>query len=384
MKKQVLLIVHHYPPIYRSEGHVRRAKSINNFLKKSGFDVYIISLFSVSGKSDMECKSGRFTDKLRHFIMYCYVRFVLDQALMFRRKYYEEARRYIIERGVENVIISSPPHSLQLVGFDLKREFGNRVNLIVDYRDSWNTTAVFRRKYNIFLNFYWKRVEKNILRSADSLTSVSHPICEKVRDMLEKDVKAKTIMTGFNIERRPKGNITGRGEYMKIGYFGHLSKNCLFHRDPDRILRAFSEADMPIELYFYGKISLSPRYKRVFVYKEVNPDQALKIMLQMDMLLMIHTESRGSDEVIQGKLFEYMLAERPVLLMGIPGMEAERIIREEGIGYFADSREISDMVSVIKNLYSLWKEDGLIKYSIENLQKYDREKQFSEFLKLLR
>src|SRR5690554_8223668 len=43
----------------------------------------------------------------------------------------------IAKEDIYNVITTSPPHSVQLIGLKLKTQLKNKINWIVDFRDPW-------------------------------------------------------------------------------------------------------------------------------------------------------------------------------------------------------------------------------------------------------
>ena len=54
------------------------------------------------------------------------------------------------------------------------------------------------------------------------------------------------------------------------------------------------------------------------------------------MLLLLEIDSKETRAILPGKLYEYMMAERPVLAIGPKGSDIEQLLKESGSGsYFA-------------------------------------------------
>ena len=119
------------------------------------------------------------------------------------------------------------------------------------------------------------------------------------------------------------------------------------------------------------------------IHGSVNHTTALREMARMDVLVMLYTGNLGSDEVVSGKLFDYMLTGRPILVIGPKNMEATRIILKKGIGYWADFNSIFSLQSTLETIYDDWRHERLQSYPLEHVAEFDRDKQYSKFLPML-
>ena len=60
---------------------------------------------------------------------------------------------------IDTVIVSSPPHSSQIISLLLKVIFKDKIFLVVDYRDGWNTFDIFKES-NFVKRSLSEKVEK--------------------------------------------------------------------------------------------------------------------------------------------------------------------------------------------------------------------------------
>ncbi len=174
---------------------------------------------------------------------------------------------------------------------------------------------------------------------------------------------------------------------LRIGHFGRLRENETI-RNPDRLFEAVEGLKDSVRLILYGDVSVSDRWKErlgevVEFRGVVSHEEALREMQRMDVLLLYHSEREGSKEVVTGKLFEYMLAGRPILVLGPPHMEAAELVRRERIGYTTDLFDPKAVDSTLRSILDLRREGNLVRYDIESLKHYSRQHQYSKILPLL-
>lgn len=281
-----------------------------------------------------------------------------DLGLFMVFKYYREASRLIEAGGVGSVIVSTPPHSMQLVGGLLKRKFGDRIKVVADYRDSWNASTIFAREGRM-ASYISRRLEHFSLSNADLVTFVSNPMITKMCALfpgLNLEDKSMLVMNGYAgevcdyLERLDSSPL-------KIGHFGMADDDPDGYRNIEPLLNSVKKANAQgasLQLIFYGLLRLSrvslDDYPFVQVYDAVSHKDAIKIMQDMDFLLILHTDPSNSDEVIPGKFFDYVQARRPMLCFSPANMEAARMIRGNDLGVWVDSESLDDSVEALLGL----------------------------------
>jgi glycosyltransferase involved in cell wall biosynthesis len=312
-----------------------------------------------------------------------------DVGIFFVGKFIREGARLVRQHGIRNVLVTSPPPSMLLSGYALKKKFGDRINFIVDYRDSWTSRFEVARKKSNLLNRLNRRLEKRVLQKADHFTYVSRPMMEALLPHID-GLRSKSIlvMNGFDEKMfHPEKIQDTDRNCLRIGHFGRLIVTDT-HKNPERLFRSIERCRGKIKLCLYGDVLIPENWKEILsgiveCRGTVPHEEALREMQKMDVLLLYHTEREGSKEVVTGKLFEYMLARRPILVMGPPDMEAAEIVRKERIGYTVDLFDPTAVEAALQNVYTLWKEGMLIRYDIANLKQYSRQNQYSKILPLL-
>jgi len=107
-------------------------------------------------------------------------------------------------------------------------------------------------------------------------------------------------------------------------------------------------------------------------------------MREMDLLAFFHTEKLGSDEVVSGKIFDYILARRPILIIGPRDMEAVRIVDEYSLGYWMDPFSPDHMESGLQLIFEDWKNNHFPSLSGIDVSVFSRSGQYKKVLGLLR
>ncbi len=421
--KKILLIAWDFIPFSPRLGSVIRVVTLANFLYRNNYQVYIITskchiskyfgyekivdnfnIISIEDRfkyhgikqpqnNTQNLKSETIGNKIKSNIKLIIKDFVVpDFGIFILRDYIKIASNLIENKQINNVIISSPPHSMQLIGWKLKKKFGNKINLIVDYRDSWNTRYQFTPK-NFISKFLSQNLERQVLKKCDHFIYVSRPILDKITKLYSLNLEEKSclVMNGFSdialsIE---KTNYYKPNDKLSIGYFGSLSDDSKSSKDISFLLD-FIQANQNIvlsqnlEFNFYGSINIKKydlkKYKQIHVHNNLDHKLALNEMIKMDFLLIIYSCFQDSDEVVTGKLFDYILAKKPIICIGPIDMEAKKIIKKYNLGINISLDNYDDLKNKMQNLNTL--KDNF--NSCLDISIFHRDIQYNKILSLLR
>ena len=432
MKKKVLIIIREFIPYSLSIGSCMRVIKMAEFFAQNGMEVFILSgkgqkisyfgyenlinkvkviyvpdtlifyLTSMS-KSLHETKFNTSDTKkanvvkrfianfMKYFQGFVNEIFVPDVFVCTNHSYYKKTSEIIENEKIKNVIISSPNHSIQLVGLLLKKKYGDKINLIVDYRDSWNGTGIFKKKLYPFqlINEY---LEKKVLKNMDYFTYAVPLILKKINEKyFDITKKSLLVMNGYDENINVSGNFNkdNKNDVLTIGHFGSISDNPYNNfRNPELFFKALLKFNRKIKLCFYGSVTISKKWQDKMndileIGENLSHTEALKMMQKMDVLLMVHSKIDGGDEPIPAKFFEYILVEKPILLVGPNNMEIGKMIKKDGLGYVMDIYSEQDMLNKTDIIYRYWETDKLVKYNKENFKKYSRQKQYKKILEIL-
>ncbi len=416
--KKILIITKNFPPYSTSIGGMTRMLKLAEFLILKGYEVFflcakgrfisyygyrdLLSRLNITYISDpfqridnKSSSSDSLGSKIKSKKFQKFKRLVKDfiipdKGILFIHRYLISALRNINYYKIHNVIISSPPFSLQIVGLALKAILKSRINLIIDYRDGWNVSKIFKKK-NKIANKISKYIEKYILVKADKILCATEPMLMKINEnILSISNKSLLVMNGFDEKMIiPNNGLQIKKDYMNIGYFGGISDKHGSYRDPTLFLEALLILNLNIRISFWGNISLLNIWKeklgdKLEIHAPVDHFEALELMKQYDLLLVVHTEKEDSDEVATGKIFDYFSALKPVLIIGPDDMLARSLVIENRIGYYANCYDLQEIKATLEKIYNYWKTNSLIKYNYDRIEIFSRQKQFEKIISILR
>ena len=149
---------------------------------------------------------------------------------------------------IDLVITTSPPHSSQLIGMELKRRTG--IQWIADFRDPWTDVFYYNELgHSFFSRALDRRYEKHVLQRADMLITVGEEMKRQLGNRLKalgSNSPVHTIFNGFDerdfqsLERvTPSKSESYEGKRIfEIVYTGTISES---YR-PDVFFQAVEEA----------------------------------------------------------------------------------------------------------------------------------------------
>ena len=277
------------------------------------------------------------------------------------------------------VITTSPPHSTQLIGLRLKKEFPE-IKWIADLRDPWTDIYYYDKFYPTFLSkFIDKRFEKIVLKDADTIITVGESLkrlfSKKVRDI---SGKVTVITNGYDEEDFEGADAKKPGEFT-ISYIGTLS-GAYPVRGFIAALNVLTEKGISFRLKFTGVVSREQKELIISTVGITNVEfisfsahsTAVKNMLDSTALLLIIPDHQSSRSIITGKLFEYLASGNPVICLGPVDGDAAGILQETGHGKtfdYNDSEGISEYLIFLSSNPELTEKISPTIYSRENLVK---------------
>jgi len=191
-------------------------------------------------------------------------------------------------------------------------------------------------------------VERVTLRSADLIVTVSEVLVQSLAARHRTNVAL--VRNGIPPKTAPNGGMhtdSFDSSLFNIVHTGNLYQG---RRDTSLLFEVISSDRSTfsgIRLHFYGQDceharSLSVKYRmedQVQFHGMVPRGLAVASQRRADALLL----ALGNDEmeagIVTGKLFEYLAADRPILVTGFGGSEASKIVAETGRGTRVDSAE---------------------------------------------
>lgn len=293
--------------------------------------------------------------------------------------------------GPVTVITSGPPHSIHLVGKRIKRAY-RQIKWILDYRDSWNGTSLFRKK-NSLLQKINERMERECLNKADHLAYISAPMLPKAEEIARSTLQNKATLIANGYDERLQLTAVPQPSpscaVLRIGYFGALDQGHGSYRDPGVLYAALDTLpDGTIQFVVHGPSALDQTWASLLGDKLHNGGKlahadAIEKMTQMDALLLLHTRDEGADEVVTGKVFEYISTGLPIISVGPRGMAVNQLLRGDPAFHWVSHTDREGITSLFRSLIEN-KRNGQSQRRDETIiRSFSRTAQHEKFIELI-
>ncbi|MGB3152048.1 MAG: glycosyltransferase family 4 protein [Maribacter sp.] len=294
----------------------------------------------------------------------------------------------ILEKeGIETIITTGPPHSVHIIGYYLK-EF-KKVKWIADFRDPWTSIGYHKKlKLTTLAKNRHKELEHLVLNNADKIVVTSQTTKEEFQRITNRPITV--ITNGFDYIRPASVQLD---EKFTISHIGSM----LTGRNPKNLWKVLGElvqenqtlrTDLLVQ--FVGVVSdeVIASMKEFGLEKHINiidyvpHEEAIKYQLKSQVLLLAEINSEETRGIIPGKLFEYMVSERPILGIGPENWEVSQIVAETKTGAIFEHTSHFQLKNVLLNWFGQYQQKQLGVSSV-NINKYSRReltRKLSEYI----
>lgn len=313
--------------------------------------------------------------------------FIPDARFLWVNPSVKFLKKYIESNDIDTIITSGPPHSLHLIGLKLKESVP--VKWYADFRDPWTTIGYHKAlKLSSYADKKHKKLEKKVLDTADTIIVTSKTT--KAEFSLLTQTPIEVITNGYDIENVTKQPLDDKFSMAHIGSF-------LSDRNPTILWEVLAELITENDLFanhfqlkLIGKIS-QEILDSITSFKlnthstnlgYVSHSEAILHQRKSQVLLLIEIDSLETKSIIPGKLFEYMVSERPIIAIGPKDSDFADIITSTNTGVFFTYDEKQHLKRTIMSYFELYLEKKLHVHPI-GLQQYSRKSLTQQLSKLI-
>ncbi|TGV01609.1 glycosyltransferase family 4 protein [Flavivirga rizhaonensis] len=347
-----------------------------------------------SKKSSKTISKGIISDnKKQSFIekVMLYIRgnfFIPDARIGWVKPSVAYLSQYISENNVDAIITTGPPHSLHLIGLQLKERLG--VRWLADFRDPW-TTIGYHKQLKLTRSSKKKHIalEKQVLNTADQIIVTSFTTKKEFQQITNRPIEV--ITNGYDYEVTRAFDLDVK---FSIAHIGSL----LSKRNPDVLWKVLSDLRKEnndflkdFQLNFIGAVSeeVLKTIKEyglsdcVYELGYISHKEAIMFQKKSQVLLLVEIDSEETKCIIPGKLFEYMVSNRPIIAIGPKASDVEKIIKETNTGTYFNYDDYESLKTTILEYYKAFKGKNLQSYPI-GLQKYSRKQLTQQLATLIK
>jgi glycosyltransferase involved in cell wall biosynthesis len=268
---------------------------------------------------------------------------VPDASVVWAANAAPTAVRLVRREGIDVVITTSPPGSVNLVGAAVRRL--TRARWVADLRDSIASHPQRRRQIR-----GERLLARHVARHADAVVTASDAIAAEMQT-LGPPRRLEVIANGCDFEDF-EGLEYRPGDRLRVTHAGSF----FGRRDPRPFLEALAKADGDVMARFVGGFPSAYREyaqrlglaDRIEVVSHRSRAEVLALQRDSDALLLLIPENERG--VLSAKVFEYLAAERPILAVVPPDGEAAALIRGTGAGTVVAPDDVDGMAAVLSEL----------------------------------
>ncbi|MFA6571021.1 MAG: glycosyltransferase [Bacteroidota bacterium] len=298
------------------------------------------------------------------------------------------------EYRIDAIYSSSPPYTCSLIARNLKRR-EPRLPWVAGFRDPWRNFLSAAKRW--FLpDLFDIRMERSVFTEADAVECAWEGIIKDAMGKypLLKREKFHHVPNGFDSsdfpvieqKRNEKFTVTYTGSLYgrrnPLSFFTAIEKLISQNKiDPNELIIKFigrfgAEVHEMIENTSFRKSIESIPY--------MPHEESIKQLFLSDVLLLIVDEAKESEEIVPGKVYEYIGVKKPVIAIAPEESAIADLIKETKSGMIAHQTNIEKTCEIIEKYYSDWKTgNSTFAPDTEAINKYERREAAKQLAALL-
>jgi len=322
-----------------------------------------------------ESKKNNFLEKISVWVRGNF--FIPDARKFWIKPSVKFLKKYIIENKISTIITTGPPHSMHLIGLNLKRSTG--VKWIADFRDPWVNIDYYQ---DLMLtkssDNKHKMLEKQVIMGADKVIAIGDSMAAEFTKEYSKDVFV--IPNGFDPNDFTEQTDVAKNK-LYITHIGTLVKT----RNPIllwNVLKKMKDSQTPNFIEVRDSIESMGLLDSVEFIDYLPHSSIISYLKSSSLLLLVLNNTPNLKGILTGKLFEYLAARRPILCFGTHDGDAAKVILNTKSGNVFESRQSSELLRYINNMLVQYNSGG-IPNCIGEIDNYSREYQTDQLVEIL-
>jgi galactitol-specific phosphotransferase system IIB component len=314
--------------------------------------------------------------------------FIPDARFLWIKPSVSYLEKYIVENNIDTIITSGPPHSLHLIGLQLKQKLD--LKWFADFRDPWTTIGYHKSlRLSNYATQKHKLLERKVLNAADAIIVTSKTTKTEFEAITKKPIAVLT--NGYDIETIEPQKLDTKFSLAHIGSFLSERNPMILWEVLVELINDVPEFKSHLEIKLIGAVSQEVletisqfelnSYLNNLGY--ISHKEAIAHQRKSQVLLLIEIDSAETRSIIPGKLFEYMVSNRPIVAIGPMDSDFAEIIATTNTGVFFNYSEKMKLKSVILDFYNQFLQGRLHAKGV-GLQQYSRKNLTKELVNLIK
>lgn len=336
--------------------------------------------------------------------------FIPDARVFWVKPSVQFLEKYLKENKIDVVVTSGPPHSLHLIGLDLKKKLPD-LKWIADFRDPWTEISYYKHlKLTKSSDQKHRQLESDVFKNADITLATSYTdaenfrknganaVCitngfdEDVKMLNREDVKPSLGNSTTQLNNSTPSQLTSTAQFT-LSYIGVLEQL----RNPENLWKALDDLvktnldfSENFSLKFAGRVDDKILHEientglrnHISSLGYLSHDKAIEEMAKSSLLLITNFPNESSKGIIPGKIFEYLATGKQIISFGPNDADVSKILNETKAGKHFSYNDSEIIKSFILEKFELWK-NGSLSDNTQNIEQFSRKnltKKLSEIL----
>lgn len=324
--------------------------------------------------------------KLSNYIRANY--FIPDARMFWIRPSINYLEKYLRANPVDAVISTGPPHSVHRIGLGLKKRLDT--HWLADFRDPWTEIDYFHQlpltKSAIRKH---QKQEKEVLTTADCVVVVGETMR---KNYLKFNPNTQVLTNGYDGEKEQKA--MPLDTKFSITHIGLMNED----RNPYSLWKVLAEMVQEVagfaedlEIKLIGKVDAAvlSNIDELSLTQTINHidylphSEVQKYQRASQVLLLAVNKVPSAKGIITGKIFEYLLAKRPILAVGPEDGDLAGLLTETEAGTCFDFDNSEGLKASLLEMYKNYKNKTLTVAS-KHIEKYHRKEITGQLAALLK
>lgn len=307
--------------------------------------------------------------------------FIPDARMGWIKSAVTEGQEIIRKHDVQAIYSSSPPYTCSVIARNLKRKTG--LPWVAGFRDPWRGFLSAPKRWWL-PDWIDRRLERSVYRECDRMEVAWRGIA---KDFHEKyphidTQKVQHLPNGFDSADFPTVEVIEK-QVFTVTYTGSMYGK----RNPETFFEAVSGLvkagkidPAKIQLKFIGRFGAEVRAMfdhpvlrdSIEVHDYMPHAASVRHLFQSEALLMVVDDFKGNEEIVPGKVYEYMGSGKPIITLAPEGAVTE-VIEQTRSGRCARSQDIDAIADIFLDFYTQWENDTLgTDQKREEIERYER------------
>ena len=344
--------------------------SLNEELESLNFTIYRVDAKTPFHKPGISKGLGNLpswiTKILRFFSGFWYLP---DNKIGWIEPAVEKADEIWNKHAFKAIYSTAPPYSNHIIAKKLKKKY--KIPVLMDFRDDWLGSHLLSFP-TIWHKQKMQAIEQDVVSNADAVTAINQPMLDSINSRVFSDkIQFEVINQGFDpADFEDVKPVPKKDEKIEILYNG------IFYGEnqPHTFLKAISillddkpDLKQRIKLVFQGglpgeAVKLINRLGIQDIIDNrgyVSHKKSITGLVSADILWFIVGHSKNKEQVMTGKLFEYLATGKPIFALIPENGSAAEVVKKYGCGFIADPHDPEEIAKIIGILLHLKLKDQM-------------------------